>query len=105
MAGWVVASDNFLNLETLAVVGETALKFLVFPVCAGVRCMVDIMYLSGVRARVQVGLVSALPDLYVKKLGMVPLAGARQALAHVLKSRGARQKVLVVTDGSRVLMR
>ena len=41
LAGWVVASDNFLNLETLAVVGETALKFLVFPVCAGVRCMVE----------------------------------------------------------------
>lgn len=67
--------------------------------------MEDILYLSGVLKRVQVGLVSALPDLYVKKLGMVPLAGARQALAHVLKSRGARQKVLVVTDGSRVLMR
>lgn len=70
-----------------------------------VEGMEDLMYLSGVRERVQVGLVSALPDLYVKKLGMVPLAGARHALAHVLKSRGARQKVLVVTDGSRVLMR
>ena len=72
---------------------------------AYVEGMEDLMYLSGVRARVQACLVSALPDLYVKKLGMVPLGGARQALAHVLKSKGARQKVLVVTDGARVLMR
>lgn len=70
-----------------------------------VEGMEDLMYLSGVRERAQICLVSALPDLYVKKLGMVPLAGARAALAHVLKSKGARQKVLVVTDGSRVLMR
>lgn len=72
---------------------------------AYVEGMEDLMYLSGVRGRVQACLVSALPDLYAKKLGMVPLGGARQALAHILKSKGARQKVLVVTDGSRVLMR
>ena len=37
----MVPIDNFLNLETLAIVGETALKFLVFSVSVGVGCMVE----------------------------------------------------------------
>ncbi len=67
--------------------------------------MEALLYLAEIQKTIQVGLVSILPELYVKKLNMVPLNGAKYALEHILKTRGPRQKVSVVSDGARVLLR
>jgi len=67
--------------------------------------MEALLYLAEVQKIFQVGLVSVLPEFYVKKLNMVPLNGAKYALEHILKTQGPRQKVSVVSDGARVLLR
>lgn len=67
--------------------------------------MENLLYLAEVQKAFQVCLVSVLPDLYVKKLNMVPLGGAKHALDHILKTQSPRQKVSVVSDGARILLR
>ncbi len=67
--------------------------------------METLLYLTEIQKILQVGLVSVLPELYVKRLNMVPLNGAKYALEHILKTQGPRQKVSVVSDGARVLLR
>lgn len=62
--------------------------------------MEDLLYLSQVRERVAVALVSTLPEFYIQKLGIKSLDSAKIALEHVL-AKGPRQKVGVVTHGSR----
>lgn len=70
-----------------------------------VEGMEDLLYLSEIQKRFQVGLISVLPELYTKKLNIIPIAGAKQAMEYILKTQGARQKVTVVSDGARVLLR
>lgn len=65
--------------------------------------MEDLLYLSEARERVAIALVSTLPGLYAKKLGMVPLDSAKLALEHVL-SKGPRQKIAIAADGARTLL-
>ncbi len=67
--------------------------------------MEDLLFLTESLQSFQAGLVSVLPDLYVKKLGMIPLNGAKPAMDYILKTQGARQKVAVIQDGARVLLR
>ena len=67
--------------------------------------MEDLLFLSSMRDRFQIGLVSILPDLYTKKLGMIQLQGVTQSLAYILKTQGSRQKVSIVSDGARILLR
>lgn len=67
--------------------------------------MENLLYLAEIQKTFQIGLVSVLPDLYVKKLNMVPLNGAKHALDHIFKVHGPRQKVSIVSDGSRTLLR
>jgi hypothetical protein len=50
-------------------------------------------------------LVSILPEYYVKKLNMISLSGIKPSLDYILKTQGPRQKVAVVTDGARILLR
>jgi len=67
--------------------------------------MESLLYLTEIQKIFQIGMVSTLPELYVKKLNMIPLNGAKHALEYVLKTQGPRQKVSVVSDGARVLLR
>ncbi len=67
--------------------------------------MEDLLFLSEIRKNFQIGLVSILPEFYTKKLGMIPLAGIKYSLDYILKTQGARQKVSIVTDGARLLLR
>ena len=68
--------------------------------------MEDLLFLRDAAGRgFQIGLVSALPEFYAKGLGMVPLGGARRAMDHILRTMGQRQKVAVVADGARLLLR
>lgn len=66
--------------------------------------MEDLLYLTEVQKRMQIGLVSVLPEFYLKKLNLLPFDGVKETLDHVLKVQGARQKVSIVPDGSRILL-
>jgi len=67
--------------------------------------MEDLLFLSEVQKNFQISLVSILPEFYAKKLNMISLQGIKYSLDYILKTQGARQKVIVVTDGARLLLR
>jgi len=67
--------------------------------------MEDLLFLSEIQKKFQIGLVSILPEFYAKKLNMVSLAGIKYSMDYILKTQGAHQKVAVVTDGARLLLR
>ena len=67
--------------------------------------MEDLLFLSEIQKNFQIGLVSILPEFYAKKLNMISLPGIKYAMDYILKTQGARQKVAVVSDGARLLLR
>jgi len=67
--------------------------------------MEDLLFLSEIQKKFQVGLVSILPEFYAKKLNIISLSGVKPAMDYILKTQGPRQKVSVVSDGARVLLR
>ena len=67
--------------------------------------MEDLLFLSEVQKNFQISLVSILPEFYVKKLNMISLQGIKYSLDYILKTQGTKQKVAVVTDGARLLLR
>jgi len=67
--------------------------------------MEDLLFLTETEKKFQIGIVSILPEFYTKKLGILSFGGIKQALAHILKTQGARQKVAIVSDGSHILLR
>ncbi len=70
-----------------------------------IQGMEDLLFLTEVQKNFQIGLVSILPEYYVKKLNMISLSGIKPSLDYILKTQGSRQKVTVVIDGSRLLLR
>ena len=67
--------------------------------------MEDLLFLSQVQKNFQICLVSILPEFYAKKLNMISLQGIKYSLDYILKTQGAKQKIVVVTDGARLLLR
>ena len=67
--------------------------------------MEDLLFLTEIQKNFQIGLVSILPEFYAKKLNLITLAGIKDSMDYILKTQGARQKVVVVSDGARVLPR
>ena len=67
--------------------------------------MEDLLFLSEVQKNFQIGLISTLPEFYVKKLNMISIPSIKHAMDYILKTQGMRQKVTVVTDGARLLLR
>ncbi len=67
--------------------------------------MEDLLFLTEVQKNFQIGLVSILPEFYLKKLNLVTLSGIKDSLDYILKTQGSRQKVTVISDGARVLPR
>ena len=68
--------------------------------------MDDLLFLTEMRNKFGIGIVSILPHLFTKdKLGMIPFSGAKEAMDYVLKTYGDRQKIAIVSDGSHVLLR
>lgn len=67
--------------------------------------MEDLLFLSEIQKNLQIGLISILPEFYAKKLGMISLPGIKYSMDYILKTQGARQKVAVVADGARLLLR
>jgi hypothetical protein len=67
--------------------------------------MEDLLFLSQVQKNFQICLVSILPEFYAKKLNMISLQGIKYSLDYILKTQGTKQKVVVVIDGARLLLR
>ena len=67
--------------------------------------MENVLYLSEIQKTIQIALISILPELYAKKLGMVPIEGVKKSMDYILKNQGPRQKVQVIEDGARTLLR
>ncbi|MDH3191252.1 MAG: transcriptional regulator [Nitrosopumilus sp.] len=67
--------------------------------------MEDLLFLSEIQKNFQIGLISILPEFYAKKLEMISLPGIKHAMDYIIKTQGPRQKVAVVTDGARLLLR
>ena len=67
--------------------------------------MEDLLFLTEIQKRFQVGLVSILPEFYTKKMNIVSFAGIKRAMDYILKIQGIKQKVAVVSDGARILLR
>ena len=67
--------------------------------------MEDLLFLLEIKKKFQIGLVSILPEFYVKRLDMIPFYSTKQALDYILKTQGKRQKVSIVRDGARILLR
>lgn len=67
--------------------------------------MEDLLFLTEVQKNFQIGLVSILPEFYLKKLNLITLSGIKDSLDYILKTQGSRQKITVVSDGARILPR
>ena len=70
-----------------------------------IQGMEDLLFLNEIQKKFQIGLVSILPEFYTKKLNMISLNGVKHAMDYIIKTQGPRQKVAVVSDGARVLLR
>ncbi|WP_371504578.1 transcriptional regulator [Nitrosopumilus adriaticus] len=67
--------------------------------------MEGLLFLSEIQKNFQIGLVSILPEFYAKKLNMISLPGIKYSMDYILKTQGVKQKVSVVLDGARLLLR
>lgn len=70
-----------------------------------VNGMEDLLYLSEIQKKFKIGMVSVLPEFYLKKLDIVLFDGVKETLDYILKHQGARQKISIVSDGARILLR
>ncbi len=70
-----------------------------------VNGMEDLLFLTEIQKRFQVGMVSILPEFYLKKLNIISFAGIKRAMDHILKIQGIKQKVAVVSDGAHILLK
>lgn len=68
--------------------------------------MEDLLFLTEIQKTFKIGIVSILPYHYTKdKLAMIPFGGTKEAIEYVLKTYGERQKIAIISDGARVLLR
>ena len=67
--------------------------------------MENLLYMSETQKKFQLGLLSILPTHYSKKLNIIPFNGIKQVMDYILKNQGQRQKVEVISDGARILLR
>ncbi len=67
--------------------------------------MENLLFLTEIQKQFQISLVSILPEFYAKKLNIISINSAKNAMEYILKTQGPRQKVTVVSDGARLLLR
>jgi len=67
--------------------------------------MENLLYITEIQKKFQLGLLSILPTHYTKKLNMISFDGIKQVMDYVLKNQGQNQKVEVISDGARTLLR
>jgi len=66
--------------------------------------MENLLYLQEIQKKFNVGLVSILPEYYLKKLDIKLLDGIKKSLDYILKVQSPNQKIKVVEDGARVIL-
>ena len=66
--------------------------------------MENLLYLQEIQKNLHIGLVSILPEFYLKKLDIKLLDGIKNSLDYILKIQGPNQKVKVIEDGARVIL-
>jgi len=67
--------------------------------------MEDLLYLTEIQKKFQVGLLSILPDFYIKKLNIKPFNGIKQMMDFILKTQSQKQKIEIVSDSARAILR
>jgi len=67
--------------------------------------MEDLLYLTEIQKKFEIGLSSILPEFYLKKLNITSFSGTKNAMDYILKKQGTRQKVAIVSDGARILLK
>lgn len=67
--------------------------------------MENLLFLLKTREIFQTALVSVLPEFYVRKLGMMPMPGIKHSLDYILQTHGTRQKIPVIKNGARLLLK
>ena len=67
--------------------------------------MENLLFLSEIQKNFQIGLVSILPEFYAKKLNLISMQGIKYSMDYILKTQGPHQKVAIVSDGARLLLR
>ena len=67
--------------------------------------MENLLYIAETQKKFQLGLLTVLPTHYTKKLNMKSFDGIKQIMDHVLKNQGQNQKVEIISDGARTLLR
>jgi len=67
--------------------------------------MENLLYIAEIQKKFQLGLLSILPTHYTKKLNMIQFDGIKQVMDYVLKNQGQNQKVEIISDGARTLLR
>jgi hypothetical protein len=66
----------------------------------------NLLYLKEASEKYNISLVSALPDYYIKdRLGLKTFRRTKDVLHNMLNAYGPKQKVLVVSDASKVLLK
>ena len=64
--------------------------------------MENLLYLNELQKNIQKGLVSILPEVYIKKLNMIPFDAVKKGIDYILKNQVMRQKVQIIEDGARI---
>ena len=67
--------------------------------------MENLLYLTEIQKKFQIGILSILPEFYTKKLNMLPFNGIKKVMDHILKTQGQNQKIKVISDGARTFLR
>jgi len=67
--------------------------------------MENLLYLTEIQKKFQIGILSILPEFYTKKLNMLSFNGIKKVMDHILKTQGQNQKIKVISDGARTFLR
>ena len=51
--------------------------------------MENLLYLSEIQKKFQIGLVSILPEIFVKKLNMIPIGGVKKSMDYIFSSQNS----------------
>jgi len=67
--------------------------------------MENLLYLNTIQEKLKIALISILPEFYTKKLNIKSLGGMKLALDYIIRVQGANQKISIVNDGARLLLK
>ena len=67
--------------------------------------MENLLYLNELQKKFQIGLVSILPEAYIKKFDIIPFDAVKKGMDYILKNQGMRQKVQIIEDGARTILK